>query len=311
MKNKMLIAIVAITTLFGCKNQTEEDNGQTTNKVDSALLPDPRFGKEYYKVLINPPAMTFDGKKVAEISTDLLVDHYVEKLDSFFDPRLVNEINAVKAKKGYFKKLLKESFANTQGMNLDFIAQTHSVMEMGQLPPDVIWSQLQIKTILDSMHYDAIGWETSAIEDLTPALAMDETRRHVAMMGQDPSRIHDSDFYIRKPDEATDDAVQAKWFEDHSLPIVGSQDESLWWLDLQARNLYRMQTPMFAHTSTFRGYIAVAKVLHYMKKHHCKHGVLVLGMNHTVQAVYCAKGLGLKMRIWNTSEKENFENLFR
>ena len=313
MKNRItiMLAIATMAILFGCKDHSDENDGQVSNTVDPATQPDPRFGKEYYKVYISPAAMTFTGKKADEFSTDPLVDHYMQKLDTFFDPRLANEINAVRAKREAYKKFLREAFSNTEGMSLDFIAQTHSLTEMKRLPPEVIWSQLQTKTILDSMHYDAVGWESSAIEDLTPTLFMDETKRHIAAMGGDASRMNDSDFYKAQPSDAPEDAIQAAWFENHSLPIVGTQDESIWWLDLQAEKLYGAETPLFTYTATFRGYVAIAKVLHYMKKHHCKHGVLILGMKHSVQAAYCAQHLGLKMRIWNTSDKTEFDNLFR
>ena len=265
----------------------------------------PMVTSPFYKVPISKP-FVFMGKKKHRFSSDSIVDAYFKSLDSIHDPKLLVEVSAVKAKENFYRTYLRDSFRNTKGMQVDFIGQVHINATSSQLAPEVVYSQLQIKSILDSAKYDVIGWESSALDVLTPLSWMQESWAHIEYMGMQPDR-DTMFFYNLKLSSVPDDAVLATWIERHDTHIIGNQNEELWTLNLATKKFYNFDHPFAAITMHMRSYMALARVLTDMKKHKHSHGVVVLGELHVEDFRFCADGLGLKMNIWSTlGDVDNF-----
>jgi hypothetical protein len=248
------------------------------------------------------PAMVIDTYIAIE-STDKLADSLV---DNFIQTiKLEPKVDSVLKKAEFYRSFLKENFKKAKGLKIDFIANFHYSSLMGnQIPEGVYKSQKEIRKILDYHIYDAVGWEMSACDSLSPQaydLEQDDNERY---QGKPLSNPMAPNFPNLTSNDVPLDAVFGYWLDhQEDANIVGEQEISLWRFYTETAN----NGPIFFKTRSFVSYIGLAKMISSITKHGYKDAVAIFGSYHTADFVYLAKRLGIKMKIFDACRDGTYE----
>lgn len=304
MKKTISILSCVVFTIFfytKCTNPVS-----TTDGIIPGQFPVPQFQH------VPSPALVVDDS-ISSYSNNLadsLVYEMQVAVKQLKNMELMPETKAVLSRCNYYRTFLKSSFKKSQGIHIDFIGDEHWVVQMGvstdQIPNGVLSSQKEVRAVLDSAKYDAIGWEMSAVDSLTPEVFQKEQEYNQKLDGYPVTPQATPVFYRLKSSDSPDDAVFAYWLDHNNAKIVGLQDPVYWYFYNKTE-----AGSVFGEIRKFNSYLALARMVESMCKHGYKNGVVVLGSLHVADLVFLAKRLGIKMTVYDTCHDGIFEESMR
>ncbi|HKR04790.1 MAG TPA: hypothetical protein VJY62_09140 [Bacteroidia bacterium] len=217
---------------------------------------------------------------------------------------LYDNIQVVKRNLENIQKLLRTELQNAQGFQIDFIPQ-YEIGNQKNIPKLVHDSieryQIAVKDLLIKSNYDLIGWESSALDTMTHQRYEQEL---LSMW-----REVNPNFTVNTPyifewfssQYMWQDGVLAYWAMYPQENLVGTQEASLWKLNLKA-NSYDVH---FSNkVAEFRSYVAMAKMIRKMRAEKSKqpiHAVIVMGAWHQTDITMIGNILGIKMNVISVS----------
>jgi len=215
-------------------------------------------------------------------------------------PPLYDNIQTVKRNLESIKKLIRSELRNAQGFQIDFIPQ----YEIGNQKNIPKWAhdsieryQNGVKDLLIKSNYDLIGWESSALDSLTH----EKYEQELLSMWKEVN----PNFTVNTPyifewfssQYMWQDGVLAYWAINPQANLVGTQEASLWKLNLKA-NIYDIQ---FSNkVAIFRSYVAMAKMIRNMRGKKSKkpqRAVIAMGAWHQDDLASINNFLGIKSKV--------------
>lgn len=236
---------------------------------------------------------------------DSIVDELLETITRTrpFDEATRKLMKDVVGECSEYSKLMKESFKNIGNLKIDFIAQLHWDSKMPEtMLESVKSSQSEIRFIMDHEDYDAIGYESSALDKLTLDSWNKEQDENAIYEGRpvDPS-IKEKTYHLTSADIPVD-AIIGYLFDRKTNHIIGTQSRPLWLLNLNMP----IESELSIETTKFRSFIALARMVKIMKENNYKTGCLVLGSYHAADLISLANKLGFNMDFYDCCHDNTF-----
>jgi len=243
----------------------------------------------------------------AQTRTDAFVDSVMAELDKTIQmirendlphfPILQDRVLPIEKRREEISDYLKKSLNGSRGLSIDIIPIWHYAYHpkmTDELLAGVSNSQRKAYQILSASNYDLIGWEASAILELSKELFLEDFVKVSKLRGQNFSKDAPGLFDDIVRWNWDTDIILRYWFYHPDAKLCGLQDWDVWKLNLA---LVRGGAVTYSRIESFRSIVALARMAEVMKVREYQRGAVVMGSDHTQDLVYVMNHYGIKFQI--------------